>query len=134
MKIFSLLAVSGAYMFAATISLEIVNIQNRPGSVYVGLYKQSKNFKSFEDTYKNTTLFPHAKNITVTFDDITDGKYAIALFHDENENKKLDKNFFGIPKEGYAFSNNPTTLFEPSFDDISFELNTTTKLQLKVHY
>ena len=27
-------------------------------------------------------------------------------FVDSNGNKKLDKNFFGIPKEQYGFSNN----------------------------
>lgn len=134
MKLLSLLALSGICVFAGTISLEILDVQNRAGNIYVGLYRQSKNFKSFEDTYKQKILFPHAKNITVIFDDIADGKYAIALFHDENGNKKLDKNFFGNPKEGYDFSNNPNTLFEPSFEDAEFELNTTIKLQVEVNY
>lgn len=35
------------------------------------------------------------------------GRYAIAVIHDENENHKLDRNFFGIPKEGFGFANNP---------------------------
>jgi len=41
------------------------------------------------------------------------GKYAVALFHDENANKRLDQGFLGIPTEGYGFSNNPGIWFGP---------------------
>ena len=43
------------------------------------------------------------------FNDIPPGTYAIAVFHDENANGKLDKNFLGIPCEGYGASNNVRT-------------------------
>ena len=35
------------------------------------------------------------------------GRYSVALYHDENGNKKFDRDFIGIPSEGYGFSNNP---------------------------
>ena len=41
------------------------------------------------------------------------GYYAVALFHDENDNHHLDTNSLGIPTEGYGFSNNPTLYFGP---------------------
>jgi uncharacterized protein (DUF2141 family) len=41
------------------------------------------------------------------------GHYAVALFHDENDNHHLDTNALGIPTEGYGFSNNPTLYFGP---------------------
>ena len=37
----------------------------------------------------------------------TAGRYSVAIYHDENGNKKFDRNFLGIPSEGYGFSNNP---------------------------
>ncbi|HTV14223.1 MAG TPA: DUF2141 domain-containing protein [Acidobacteriaceae bacterium] len=44
------------------------------------------------------------------------GKYAVAVIHDENSNHKLDRNFLGIPKEGFGFANNPrVALSAPSF-------------------
>ncbi|HEX4310902.1 MAG TPA: DUF2141 domain-containing protein [Acidobacteriaceae bacterium] len=44
------------------------------------------------------------------------GRYGVVVIHDENSNMKLDRNFFGIPKEGFGFSNNPrVTLTAPSF-------------------
>ncbi|SMN14418.1 hypothetical protein CRYPD_1154 [uncultured Candidatus Thioglobus sp.] len=33
---------------------------------------------------------------------IPSGSYAIAIFQDTNNNKVLDKNFFGIPKKNTA--------------------------------
>lgn len=35
------------------------------------------------------------------------GTYGVAAIHDENSNHKLDRNFLGIPKEGFGFANNP---------------------------
>jgi uncharacterized protein (DUF2141 family) len=35
------------------------------------------------------------------------GDYAVAAIHDENSNAKLDRNFIGVPKEGFGFANNP---------------------------
>ena len=44
---------------------------------------------------------------------LPEGNYAIAAFHDENGNKKLDRNFAGLPKEKYGFSNNVRGTFSP---------------------
>jgi uncharacterized protein (DUF2141 family) len=35
------------------------------------------------------------------------GTYGVAAIHDENSNHRLDRNFLGIPKEGFGFANNP---------------------------
>jgi uncharacterized protein (DUF2141 family) len=44
------------------------------------------------------------------------GNYGVAVIHDENRNRKLDKNFLGIPKEGFGFANNPHVgLSAPAF-------------------
>jgi uncharacterized protein (DUF2141 family) len=47
------------------------------------------------------------------------GAWALALFHDENGNGKLDT-VLGVPKEGFAFSRNPPLTFgPPKFDRAS---------------
>lgn len=38
----------------------------------------------------------------------SDQEYAVAVFQDVNRNEKLDKDVFGIPTEGFGFSQNPT--------------------------
>lgn len=59
------------------------------------------------------------RQATETFQ-VPPGRYAIVVIHDENENQKLDRNFFGIPKEGFGFSNNPRVIFSaPSWQTAS---------------
>ena len=64
------------------------------------------------------------------------GVYAIALYHDENGNKKFDKNFLGIPTEGFGFSNNPSFFFgPPDHADAAFEVgDETVTLEISVRY
>jgi uncharacterized protein (DUF2141 family) len=65
------------------------------------------------------------------------GTYAIAVVHDENKNEKLDTNFFGVPTEGYGFSNNKTGVFgAPSFKDCAFSISNadTHQLEIQIKY
>ena len=49
------------------------------------------------------------------------GEYAVSVIHDENDNRKLDRNFVGIPTEGIGFSRNPVLAFgPPSFKSSEF--------------
>ena len=49
--------------------------------------------------------------------------YAVGLYLDVNGNNRMDKNFLGMPKEQYGFSNNAKGRFgPPSFEDASFNL------------
>ena len=66
--------------------------------------------------------------------DLPEGIYAIALFVDVNKNLKIDKNFFGIPKEQFGFSNNAMgKLSAPSFEQTMFQVrgNTIQNIELK---
>ena len=64
------------------------------------------------------------------------GVYAVSVFHDENLNGKLDKNFVGAPKEGYGASNNPRKrMGPPPFSEASFAVNQPEKsVEIKLMY
>ena len=65
--------------------------------------------------------------------DLPSGFYAIALFVDANKNLKIDKNFLGIPKEQFGFSNNAMgRLSAPSFEQAMFEVNGNTTQNIKL--
>lgn len=49
---------------------------------------------------------------TVRIEGLATGSYAVALFHDENGNGRLDTRL-GIPREGFGFSRNPPVYFGP---------------------
>ena len=75
------------------------------------------------------------EEVVAAFQDVPAGTFAIAVFHDTNSNGKLDKNFLGIPKEGYAFSNNVFGTFRaPGFEDASFEFDGNKTVKIKMRY
>jgi len=88
-------------------SLIIENIKGKKGNLMIGWYNSEANYKDKNNpVYKKIVAVDQQKEITVTFDNIPAGRYAVSLFFDENGNKKMDTNFLGIPKEQYGFSNN----------------------------
>jgi len=59
------------------------------------------------------------------------GEYAIAVFHDQNSNEKLDKNLLGIPNEIYGFSNNARGTFgPPALKEQLFQLNSDRQISI----
>lgn len=50
------------------------------------------------------------------------GNYAVAVYHDANDDHDFNRNFVGLPAEGYGFSNNPVTkLGLPTFKEVRFD-------------
>ncbi len=49
------------------------------------------------------------------------GSYAILAMHDENANGAMDRNFLGIPKEGFGASRGALGAFGPKFADARFD-------------
>jgi uncharacterized protein (DUF2141 family) len=85
----------------------VSNLENKKGNLYIGWYSNASSFAQ-----KNKAVFLRVikvsgqNEVPVSFDNIPQGNYAIAVYLDENDNGVLDKNFIGIPKEKYGFSNN----------------------------
>lgn len=48
----------------------------------------------------------HDRETQITLTDVDFGIYAVSVFHDINENGKLDKKWHFIPEEGFGTSNN----------------------------
>ena len=72
--------------------------------------------------------------MSYTFTDIPTGTYAVAVWHDEDEDKTMNKNLFGAPKENYGFSKNIYGTFgPPNFDEVSFKVNSGKKITLKIN-
>jgi uncharacterized protein (DUF2141 family) len=98
----------------------IVNVKkfkNNDGLAYVML--QDPTQKSLQQQWikieKNETQ--------AIFNNLKSGKYAVRSYHDENNNKKMDTDFLGIPKESWGCSNNIRPHFAaPKFEDMIFTL------------
>lgn len=103
------------------LKVKINGFKNNNGKVIVGLYNSEGNF--LNTTHKATTTIIKRNTAYVVFKGIHKGEYAISLYHDENNNNELDKNFFGIPKEVYGCSNNAKGVMgPPQYKDAKFKL------------
>ena len=125
-----------SYLSGADINIEIQNLKNTTGKVSIGLYNKSENFPIVSKVYKGAHLNIDSHTLFYTFKKIPHGTYSVSIFHDENSNARLDKNFLGIPKEGYGFSNNAkATLLAPSFNIAKFKVSTQTiNIKIKMEY
>ena len=120
-------------IIANDIDIEITNLLNTNGKLRIALYNNEKNYKEKNNQFKKIVLDINSKIVKYEFKDIPTGTYTIAVFHDENSNEKLDKNFLGIPNESYGFSNNARGIFgPPSFEESKFELNKNSKVSIKI--
>jgi uncharacterized protein (DUF2141 family) len=59
-------------------------------------------------------------SVSYTFSDISPGTYGLSVYQDEDDSGKFRTSTLGIPKEGYGFSNNPSTMHMPTFQDVQF--------------
>ena len=105
------------------IHVNIPNIKNTTGNIACGIFDSAVGFPNkFLGSAKAVVIRKSQKTkVQCNFSNIPPGTYAIAVIHDENMNGELDTNWFGVPKEGYGFSN--TTIDEfgsPAFSAASF--------------
>jgi uncharacterized protein (DUF2141 family) len=116
------------------VQLEITGIKNSTGFIQIAVFKSDTDFD--KDIFIKVIAVPASSEVQVSIPNLEVGRYAIAVYHDENKNQKLDKNFVGIPKEGYGFSNNAVgKLGPPKFSESSFSLDTQLKkLSIRMIY
>ena len=116
------LSLAAISVSAQTVQFDIKEIKHNQGKLYVQIFKGEQNYKQGK-AYNYTIVKAEEGNITITFNDLEVGDYAIRYFHDENDNGDLDTNFFGFPTEGYGFSNTVKVKYgPPSYKEMSFQL------------
>lgn len=122
------------YARAGTLTVEVSDIKQIKGLISAGLYANKKGFPDKGREFKGTMVEVTDKSVTCIFLDVPDGVYAVAVFHDINSNAKLDKNFLGIPSEGYAFSNNVSAIGIPAYKDATFNFSGNMTIKIKMIY
>lgn len=117
----------------ASLTVEIQNVRKMTGAVYIALFRPGKDFPSGKSMEGKKIDAAHS-SVQTTFS-VEPGEYAIAVFHDQNGNGKMDTRFFGIPKEPYGFSNDfRPMLSAPKFSDCEFSVGDTGKtLRIKLN-
>lgn len=133
--IYSLLILFSSSILAADLKITINNIHSKKGDIRIAVFSKD-----------NITQFPNGKG-SLIIDKTTNKKvygivrpaqigsihftvstsagiYAVAAFHDDNQDQKLNTMFLlGVPLEPYGFSNDARSLFSsPDFTQAQFKL------------
>ena len=110
----------------------IEGFSNSEGYAMVAVFDSEKAYKEGSPKTAKAKVEVTDQKALVIFDDLKYGTYAVASFHDQNANGKMDKNFLGIPKESYGHSNNVRGSFgPPSFDKAKIDFGSPEK-QIKI--
>ncbi len=117
------------------IQIEIAGLRNTNGQVRLCLTRDHSSFPSCAGpNVVRAAVKASLAPARYTFRAVPVGTYAVAAFHDANDNGKLDT-MIGIPKEGFAFSRNPKVQVRaPHFIEASFDSNGRALTPLKLKY
>jgi len=108
------------------ITVVITDLRNAEGEVLISLYDKAEGFpKDREAIIRSAAVAPDASGqVTIVFEDLPHGDYAIAVLHDEDTSQDMTFGAFHLPKEGYCFSNNVKVRFRPpKFKKTKFTLD-----------
>ena len=102
--------------------VHIAGMRSDQGNVMCALYASPDGFpKDGKKARAQASSSISNRQAECDFPGIAPGTYAVAVFHDENSNGRLDSNFMGIPREGVGASNDAKTRFgPPKFEDAAF--------------
>jgi uncharacterized protein (DUF2141 family) len=113
--------VTGEEPERGSLSVVVVGLENDKGQVVIALLDSAEAYDEEKLAFREAMPKIEGGKVSVTFDDIPYGTYALKVIHDENGNGKLDTNFMGIPKEHFGFSNNAMGSFgPPDFEQAKF--------------
>lgn len=108
------LALSASANSSSTLTIDVDGLRNRKGQVCLSVFATSVGFPSkTANAVQSQCIKITDAPFKVTLRQLQPGSYAIAVLHDENNDRQANSNFLGIPKEGFGFSRNPAIRFGP---------------------
>jgi len=132
------LALANLFLTAQTNSTEVstegtsitvtVSLRGTGGHILFGLHDESTFMKA---PLKSASSEIIDGKSTYTFNNVAPGSYGIMVVHDKNDNKRMDFEPSGMPKEAYGMSNNTMSYGPPQFSDAEFEV-TTSPLDIEI--
>lgn len=117
-------ALIGAGMTEHEVTVTVTKLRSAKGQILACLTTDPHAFPQCErDANARSLIVPAREGMVLNFGRVPEGRYAIALIHDENDNGKLDKHLV-IPREGFGFSRNaPVAFGPPSFSAAAFVID-----------
>jgi uncharacterized protein (DUF2141 family) len=121
----AILSLITTFTFAQTqygVTVIVKGIQLRQGKVYASITNDANSFPRGGGIKSAIAEVTPEGEVTLKFENILEGKYAIILYQDLNDNKQLDMSG-EMPAEPFGFSNVTMLMGPPSFEQCAFDLN-----------
>ncbi len=103
-----------------TVRITIENVLKDGGSILGGLHSKDT-FMRGNGLY-NAMASGKAGAVTLTFENVAPGTYAGMFMHDLNDNKQMDREANGMPKEDWGMTGEVNPFGPPTFEDAIFEV------------
>lgn len=104
------------------------------GELYISIHDRPEFFATGDSARLKSKIRVNKEAESIVFENVPAGRYAIAVYHDENLNGIMDANQKGIPAEGYGFSMKSKFLGRPGFEQAAFDLNRNDTVQVRMIY
>ena len=117
--------------------VDVENIRSSNGLIAVTLYADdSSRFLARRGSLYVGRIQARAPTTRVCIHLPGTGVYAIAVYHDEDGNRRINRSGIGMPQEGFGFSNNPRTLLSvPSFRSVRINVpRTNMRTSVRLRY
>ena len=95
----------------AALTIEMTGLGGGVGQVHISVFDSADSWLG--EASHDAIVDVEGSELSWTAEELPEGDYGIAIFHDVNTNGVNDKNRFGIPSEPYGFSNNYRVRFGP---------------------
>ena len=120
-----------------SIHVDVLGLHSVRGHVWCFLYNSEVGFpKDQRVAMARVSGAIAGGSSSCDFSNLPNGTYAVSVYHDENDNGRLDANVLGIPKEGVGASNDAKAHFgPPNFNDAKFVVERKPQvLIIHIHY
>jgi uncharacterized protein (DUF2141 family) len=107
---------------ANKLAVSVAGLRNDTGAVRCGLYADANGFPQPGRELRGAVARIDGQQATCVFTNVSAGTYAVAAFHAEQNETRMEYGMFSKPKQGYGFSGNASSAFgPPSFSAAAFD-------------
>lgn len=118
---------------AAELLVRVGGLAAADGQVGCALFSGPDGFPMDNGRAQQQWQPARAGGVSCRFEGLAAGRYAVAVSHDLNGNRRVDTGLFGIPVEAWGVSNNVRpALRAPRFDEAAFALGAEQSLTLDI--
>lgn len=90
---------------SGNLTIQVSGLLHERGKVIANLFREGDDIMKMETAYLHVQGKIGDKPAQLVFHNLNHGKYAVTVFHDENDNGTLDHNLLRMPAEPLGFSN-----------------------------